>query len=111
MRPSSRAMRSRQVCVASTGEILRAAIARERVWIVQSVTRLFRLRVAFERQDEARRLLADREIGRHPLDGRGETGDIRAHLLLGIGHGTFAADDSTAVTSGGRMPSAAGCRS
>src|SRR5215470_14352300 len=111
MRPSSRAMRSRQACVASTGEIFRAAIARARVWIVQSVTRLYGLRITLECQHEARRLFAESQIGRHPLDGPGQTRDVRARTLVRNAHGPMCADDSTAVTPGDRMPRAAGSRS
>src|SRR6266478_10041943 len=82
MRPSRRSMRSRHARVASTGEILRAAIARPSVATVQSVTRLGGVRVVLERQHEARRLLADREVDRRPLDGGGESCGIRAHASL-----------------------------
>src|SRR5690349_289698 len=102
MRPSSRAMRSRQACVASTGEIFLAAIERARVWIVQSVTRLYGLRVTLECQHEARRLFADSQVGRHPLDGSGQPGDVRTRTLVGNAHGLMSADDSTAVTPGDR---------
>ncbi len=79
-------MRSRQLRVASTGEILRAAIALARVWIVQSVTRLGWV-FALERQYEAGRLLGDCEVGRDPLDSGREACDVRAHTVLRGIHG------------------------
>src|SRR5262249_9105354 len=81
-RPSRRAMRSRQACVASTGEILRAAISRARVWSVQSVKALVRARLALERVHEAGRLLGNREVGGDSLDGGREAGDVGAHTVF-----------------------------
>src|SRR5262252_6519661 len=81
-RPSSRAMRSRQAWVASTGEILRAAISRASVWIVQSVTALIRACLALECLHEAGRLLGDREVGGNALDGGREAGDVGAHTIV-----------------------------
>ena len=80
-------MRVRHSRVASTGEILRAAIAHPSVSMVQSVTRLVGgRRLALERQHEAGRLLGDREIRRGPFDGGRETGGIGAHAILRIAH-------------------------
>src|SRR5262245_397954 len=86
MRPSSRSMRARCSWVASTGEILRAAIARASVAMVQSVTPLARLVLALERAREARRLLGHREIGRSALDGGREIRRFRADQSLRITH-------------------------
>src|SRR5437870_11739715 len=104
MRPSRRSMRSRHARVASTGDILRAAIARPSVSTVQPVTRLGRARVALERQHEARRLLTDREIGGDPLDGGRETGGIRAHASPRGAHDVCA----IIAPSHARWPNAAG---
>src|SRR5262249_15449526 len=85
-RPSMRAMRSRQACVAPTGEILRAAISRARLWLVQSVTALVRARLALERLHEAGRLLGDREIGGDSFDGGREAGDVGTHTVFLSSH-------------------------
>src|SRR6267143_3052538 len=106
MRPSRRSMRSRHVRVASTGEILRAAMARPSVSTVQSVTRLGGARVALEREHEARGLLADREVGRRSLDGGRQTGGVRAHAILGSVHDIYQRDHSTGRHA--RRPNAAG---
>src|SRR5262245_43496419 len=110
-RPSSRAMRSRQACVTSTGEILRAAMSRARVWIVQSVTALIRARVALERLHEAGRLLGDREVGGDSLDGGREAGDVGAPTVFVPTHHRYPRClriIAPAVMCSGRMGAAAG---
>ena len=89
-------MRARHACVASTGEIFRAAIARERVSSVQSVTALVEIALALERGREASGLLGNGEVGRRPLDGGGEARDLRAGSALWLAHvGDLPAHDST----------------
>ena len=84
-------MRARHACVASTGETSRAAIARENVSTVQSVTGLAGLGLTLERDHEARRLLGEGEVGRRPLDGGGEARDIGADSTLRRAHGVLPA--------------------
>src|SRR5262245_56475713 len=107
MRPSRRSIRVRHSRVASTGEILRAAIARPSVCAVQSVTRLVGgRRLALERQHEAGRLLGDREIGRRPLDRGRETGGVGAHAILRIVHDFGSLPRRSAPSVGDSAPRA-----
>src|SRR5262249_11819798 len=113
-RPSRRAMRSRQACVASTGEILRAAISRARVWIVQSVTALVRARLALEGLDEAGWLLGDRQVGGDSLDGGREACDVGAHTVFLPTHHRYPRClriIAPAVKRGAGMGPVADCRS
>src|SRR4051794_29444836 len=75
-RPFRRPMRSRHASVASSAEILRAAMAAASSVSVSSVTRRARL----QHDGEVRRLLAEREVARHALDGAGEGGHLSLHV-------------------------------
>src|SRR6185295_9766920 len=96
-RPSRRAIRSRQACVASTAETLRAAIAAASSVSVRSVTR----RTALEHGLEVGGLLGEREIGGGALDGARQRGD------LGLGSSDFR---RTGLTHGGPDSSRGGRR-
>src|SRR5262245_36724205 len=97
-RPSSRAMRSRQACVASTAEILRAAMAAASSVSVSSVTG----RALLERGLEVGRFLGEREVAGRALDRARQRSDLglrgRDVRTTGLTHG---GPDSS---RGGRWP-------
>src|SRR5262245_37190995 len=78
-RPSRRAIRSRQACVASTEEILRAAMAAASSVRVRSVTG----RAVLEHGLEVGGLFGEGEVAGGTLDRAGQRGD------LGVGGGAF----------------------